>query len=143
MPTAAPVGGWDPFLLNRVTSDDARSVDLQHRYLPNAASLGKRETLRQKRAPFHVSVRRQVWIEKQGRCQFVSPVTQVKCGSTAFLDIDHILPVSQGGTNDASNLTLACSLHNRRRPFWRPEDQPLYAAMLTATRSDHCTPSEP
>jgi hypothetical protein len=38
------------------------------------------------------------------------------CGDTdGPFDLDHIFPVSRGGTNDASNLTLACSSCNRSK----------------------------
>lgn len=38
------------------------------------------------------------------------------CGSTDVpLEFDHIFPVSKGGTNDPSNLTLACERCNRSK----------------------------
>ncbi len=38
------------------------------------------------------------------------------CGDTdGPFDFDHILPVSRGGPNDASNLTLACATCNRSK----------------------------
>jgi 5-methylcytosine-specific restriction endonuclease McrA len=38
------------------------------------------------------------------------------CGTTnGPFDFDHILPVSRGGLNDASNLTLACETCNRSK----------------------------
>jgi 5-methylcytosine-specific restriction endonuclease McrA len=38
------------------------------------------------------------------------------CGSTEGpFDLDHIFPVARGGTNDASNLTLACASCNRSK----------------------------
>lgn len=38
------------------------------------------------------------------------------CGDTGGpFDFDHILPVSRGGPNDASNLTLACATCNRSK----------------------------
>lgn len=30
------------------------------------------------------------------------------CGSSEFLQIDHVIPLSKGGTNDRENLTTAC-----------------------------------
>lgn len=46
-------------------------------------------------------------------CQFVSSETGVKCGSTAFLTIEHIQPRWAGGTNELSNLTVLCKAHNQ------------------------------
>jgi hypothetical protein len=77
------------------------------------------------RAHLPVSVRRRVWLKYQGRCQFRDPLTGRLCGATAFLDIDHIQALFEGGDDSEENLTLACRLHNRRRPFWKPSEQPL------------------
>jgi 5-methylcytosine-specific restriction endonuclease McrA len=32
----------------------------------------------------------------------------VRCGSKSDLEINHIIPLSQGGTNEASNLEIRC-----------------------------------
>lgn len=38
------------------------------------------------------------------------------CGTTdGPFDFDHILPISKGGSNSASNLTLACAMCNRSK----------------------------
>jgi hypothetical protein len=39
----------------------------------------------------------------------------VSCGSYADLEIDHIVPVSKGGTSDAANLQALCRRCNRRK----------------------------
>ena len=46
-------------------------------------------------------------------CSFISPVTGLRCNSTHFLQIDHIKPYSEGGTNAPENLRLLCGVHNR------------------------------
>ena len=57
-----------------------------------------------KRNPIKPSIRFQVLKRDNYRCQM--------CGVTAkdgaTLEIDHILPVSKGGTNDADNLQVLC-----------------------------------
>jgi len=58
-------------------------------------------------------LRSQIWSRDQGRCSFVSPATGKKCGSTFALEIDHVIPLSQGGTNDEGNLRLLCRTHNQ------------------------------
>lgn len=87
---------------------------------------------RKERRRIPAALRRRIWIRDGGCCQFACQKTGRKCASTAFLDIDHRIPLGEGGTDEESNLTLACASHNRRRPFWKPDDQPLYAALLGA-----------
>lgn len=57
-----------------------------------------------KRKPIKPSVRFQILKRDNYRCQM--------CGVTAkdgaTLEIDHIIPVSKGGTNDADNLQVLC-----------------------------------
>jgi 5-methylcytosine-specific restriction endonuclease McrA len=37
------------------------------------------------------------------------------CGATAYLEIDHIHPVSKGGTNDLENLQVLCQTCNLKK----------------------------
>ena len=51
----------------------------------------------------------------------------VVCGSAENLEIDHIIPVSRGGTNDRENLQLLCRTCNRSKwaytmEEWRSSD---------------------
>jgi 5-methylcytosine-specific restriction endonuclease McrA len=52
-------------------------------------------------------VRSEVWRRDTGRC--------VDCGSRERLEFDHIIPISQGGSNTARNLELRCESCNRRK----------------------------
>ncbi len=61
------------------------------------------------------AIRDQVYNRGKGRCEFVSPVTGLKCGSAHALEIDHIIPVSLGGAGALENLRLLCDSHNRAR----------------------------
>lgn len=61
-----------------------------------------------KRSPITPSVRYDVLLRANFRCQC--------CGVTAKnarLEIDHIIPVSKGGTNAISNLQVLCLKCNR------------------------------
>ena len=75
------------------------------------------ESSRARRARRHIpaAVRRAVWRRDGGACCYQDPLTGVTCGSTHLLQIDHIVPVAQGGSDDIANLRLLCAVHNRRR----------------------------
>jgi hypothetical protein len=92
----------------------------------SARPLGNQETPHlRKRKAWPAALKRRITLRDLGRCQHTDPKTGRKCESTAFLDLDHRTPLSQGGTDDESNLRLSCASHNRRRPKWSDEDQPL------------------
>lgn len=52
-------------------------------------------------------VRMYVWRRDNGRC--------VKCNSDKDLEFDHIIPVSEGGSNTERNIQLLCSRCNREK----------------------------
>jgi hypothetical protein len=53
-------------------------------------------------------LKRAIWMRDQGRCSFKD------CGSRYFLEIDHIKPMTLGGTTELPNLRLLCRAHNQR-----------------------------
>jgi len=38
-----------------------------------------------------------------------------RCGSTDHVSVDHITPVSQGGTHHLDNLSVKCARHHRQK----------------------------
>ena len=61
------------------------------------------------------AVRRLVWQRDQGRCCYRDPISGRRCTSAHLLQLDHLLPVAQGGGADPENLRLVCSAHHRQR----------------------------
>ena len=59
------------------------------------------------------SLRALVHTKSNWECSYVNPQSHKKCSSRHFLQIDHIIPVSRGGTNNLNNLQLMCSAHNQ------------------------------
>jgi hypothetical protein len=59
-----------------------------------------------------MSIRRAVFKRDSGRCQFSNSEGKL-CGSPYQIEIDHILPLSRGGTNDIENLRCLCRAHNQ------------------------------
>lgn len=45
----------------------------------------------------------------------------VYCGCPTPTEVDHIVPVVQGGTNDPVNLAPACFRCNREKSVWTPD----------------------
>ncbi len=47
-----------------------------------------------------------------GQCEFVSESTGRRCTAREHLELDHIKPLSLGGTDDEENLRVLCREHN-------------------------------
>ena len=92
---------------SRRTSADTATNAAGHAARP------RRRTARRRAIP--ASVRRLVWERDQGCCYYRDPVTGRRCNSSHLLQIDHVLPVAQGGGADPANLRLACFAHHRLR----------------------------
>ena len=73
------------------------------------------------------AVRRHVWQRDGGRCCYRDPLSGRRCTSSHLLQIDHLLPVAQGGGPEPDNLELSCFAHHRMRhghgPATPPEPQ--------------------
>jgi hypothetical protein len=59
-----------------------------------------------------LKTQREVRAKANHRCEHVHP-NHARCTSTYQTQIDHIIPVAKGGTNDIANLRLLCANHNR------------------------------
>ena len=70
------------------------------------------------------AVRRHVWLRDGGRCCYRDPLTGRRCTSSHLLQIDHLLPVAQGGGPEPDNLELACFAHHRMRHGHGPGPPP-------------------
>jgi hypothetical protein len=73
-----------------------------------------------KRKPIPAALRRRVWNRAKGQCEFREPNSvqtnfPARCSARRSLQIDHIIPISEGGNDDPSNLRLLCGSHNRLR----------------------------
>lgn len=76
------------------------------------------KTFRRGKAPRNTrriakSIEDEVWRRDGGRCAFVGP-EGARCGETAWLELDHVVPWALGGrSDDASNIRLLCRAHNQ------------------------------
>ena len=76
------------------------------------------------RRHFPAAVRRHVWQRDGGRCCYRDPLTGRRCTSSHLLQIDHLLPVAQGGGPEPFNLELSCFAHHRMRHGHGPAPPP-------------------
>ena len=53
------------------------------------------------------SIKKIVWDRDKGKC--------VLCGSTEYLEFDHDIPFSRGGSNSTENIRILCRNCNRRK----------------------------
>ena len=72
------------------------------------------------RRPIPAAVRRQAWLRDGGRCCYRDPLTGRRCNSSHLLQIDHLLPVAEGGGPEPDNLQLSCFAHHRMRHGYGP-----------------------
>ena len=72
------------------------------------------------RRPIPAAVRRHLWLRDGGRCSYRDPVTGRRCNSSHLLQIDHLLPVAEGGGPEPENLALRCFAHHRMRHGYGP-----------------------
>ena len=70
------------------------------------------------------AVRRHIWLRDGGRCCYRDPLTGRRCTSSHLLQIDHLLPVAQGGGPEPFNLELSCFAHHRMRHGRGPAPPP-------------------
>ena len=70
------------------------------------------------------AVRRHIWQRDGGRCCYREPLSGRRCASSHLLQIDHLLPVAQGGGPEPSNLELLCFAHHRMRHGYGPAAPP-------------------
>ena len=64
------------------------------------------------RQPLPAQIRHQVQLRDRGQCSYKQKDGS-RCGSRRFLEIHHVKPVSQGGSDTLENLRLLCHGHHK------------------------------
>ena len=55
------------------------------------------------------------WRRKRRDAVLLPALACVYCGATAALEVDHVIPIARGGTDDAANTVPACAGCNRHK----------------------------
>ena len=90
-----------------VLKNDTQETDTQEN-----DTLNKQFTGTVGRAPIPKAIEHQVRLRDQNQCQAPKAAGGI-CGSRRSIDLHHITPVSQGGTNAPENLVVLCRAHHR------------------------------
>jgi 5-methylcytosine-specific restriction endonuclease McrA len=78
----------------------------------NAGNSQSKPISGRRRRTISLAVRDAVFVRDGGRCAFESAGGR-KCSSCEGLEIDHILPLAKGGSDEPQNLRLLCRAHNQ------------------------------
>lgn len=96
--------------------------DLRSQKLCDNKNNAQNVLLIKQRKTIPLEIRRQVYARAQHRCEYVG-TNGNRCGSQHQLEVDHIVPWSQGGSDQLNNLQALCRPHNCYRTrethgFW-------------------------
>jgi HNH endonuclease len=90
-----------------ITMRQQRRARQIHRAQQYVAVVDRPEDERFTRSILPEDVRQLVWERDGGRCRH--------CGSRHELQFDHIIPVAEGGSNEAENIEVLCGPCNRKK----------------------------
>lgn len=89
-------------ILNEYDKERKKFENLRRKF---TSSENAADTYARLRIPEQVRI--EVWRRDGGKC--------AKCGSREYLEYDHIVPISKGGSNTARNIELLCEKCNRSK----------------------------
>jgi len=99
---------------NRSTQAVGRSEDSrQQEAVLGSTAAPVRNGINRSRKAIPRSTQREIWRLAKGCCQYPG------CGSRYRLELDHIVPHAQGGSDSIENLRLYCRTHNLGHAFKR------------------------
>lgn len=59
-----------------------------------------------------VKIRRELFSKADHCCEYIDPLTLRKCTSKYQLQVDHLVPVAKGGSDERTSLRILCRAHN-------------------------------
>ena len=83
--------------------------------LPVPGRVNRDQATKSTRIPIPSALKHQIVLRDQTQCTHRDLATQKRCFRRRWLDIHHVVPVSEGGKNELSNLTTLCSTHHRMK----------------------------
>jgi len=112
------------FLLEKLVAQKKKKLGLVKREISEDsvknepglnAQLPSAPEVKQQRTHIPMATQRKVWARANSCCEHKNKNSQTKCNSKHALQIDHVISIALGGTNDLENLQLLCRNHNSRR----------------------------
>ena len=94
---------------NEMTSADDRIAETVSKQI-----IAKEVPVRSQSRAVPQAIKRKVFERSGGRCEYVG-ANGYRCNSQFQLEVDHIVPWSQGGTHDPALLQIVCRSHNQFR----------------------------
>jgi hypothetical protein len=94
-------------------SSKAASANIKATQKTNVISEASPEQLcvNRVRKPLTAEQKHTVFARDKGQCTHINDQGE-RCDADRWLDVHHIVPVSQGGSNEPENLTTLCSFHH-------------------------------
>lgn len=102
----------DPLRIETTDPSLATSTSAPEEKLPRGPQRGKRKNHLRRQIP--TALARLVRRRDGDSCSYIDPRSGRRCGSRVQIQLDHIVPIARGGSDDASNLRCLCRTHNLR-----------------------------
>ena len=100
-------------LVERLADDYLKHKDPELKKPTRRFTAGRDDSTHRK--AIRVTFRNAIYKRAHSQCEHVDPKTGQRCERRYHLQIDHIIPLANGGTNDFANLQLLCRPHNLRK----------------------------
>lgn len=105
--------GWKPKDTKQWLTD-LRDSDLVSQEL-HAAMIGSIRSDGRERTKIQADLRQAVWDKTNGSCVYCGDHLTMQAGAPNSFQVDHVLPVKLGGSDDPANLVPACANCNGRK----------------------------
>jgi hypothetical protein len=79
---------------------------------PQPSTAAVSQDIKSRRKYISIHTQRDVWRRASCQCEYTEASTGKRCEQRRFLQLDHVYPISKGGSDAEANLQLLCANHN-------------------------------